>query len=85
VSEENIMPVGPGKYRVMTTKGGAKIRLHFGPGGKVNEAKNLKTGATHTPAEFKADAKKGSMAAVLSDHRAKGAFKSKTKSRSRAA
>jgi len=49
------MPVGPGKYRVMTTKSGEKVRLHFTPGGKVNEAKNLKTGATHTPSEFKKD------------------------------
>jgi hypothetical protein len=52
------MPIGPGKYRVITTSSGEKIRLHWTPGGKVNEAKNLKTGATHTPAEFKADAKK---------------------------
>lgn len=48
------MPVGPGRYRVVT-RGGEKIRLHFTPGGTVNEAKNLKTGATHTPAEFRAD------------------------------
>ena len=44
------------KYRV-TTKGGQKIRLAF-KGNKVVEAKNLKTGATHTPAEFRADKKK---------------------------
>lgn len=49
------MPVGPGKYRVKTTKGGKKIRLHFTKSGTVNEAKNLKSGATHTPAEFKRD------------------------------
>lgn len=49
------MPVGPGKYRVMTTKSGKKVRLHITPGGKVNEAKNLETGATHTPSEFKRD------------------------------
>jgi len=52
------MPVGAGKYRVMTTKSGKKVRLHFLPGGKVNEAKNLKTGETHTPAEFAEDRKK---------------------------
>lgn len=52
------MPVGPGKYRTITTSSGEKIRLHWTPGGKVNEAKNLRTGATHTPAEFKADKKK---------------------------
>ena len=52
------MPVGPGKYRVITTSSGEKIRLHWTPSGKVNEAKNLRTGKVHTPAEFKADAKK---------------------------
>jgi hypothetical protein len=52
------MPVGPGRFRVKTTSSGKKVRLHFTPGGKVNEAKNLKTGATHTPAEFGADRKK---------------------------
>jgi len=52
------MPVGKGKYRVITTSSGEKVRLHWTPGGKVNEAKNLKTGATHTPAEFREDAKK---------------------------
>lgn len=56
------MPTGPGRFRVKTTKSGEKVRLHFTPSGAVNEAKNLKTGATHTAAEFKADrksAKKG--------------------------
>lgn len=49
------MPVpGGGKYRV--TENG--IRLHILPSGVVNEAKNLKTGATHTPKEFAADRKK---------------------------
>lgn len=52
------MPVGKGRYAVKTTKSGAKIRLHFTPSGKVNEAKNLKTGKTHTPAEFRADRRK---------------------------
>jgi hypothetical protein len=48
------MPLGKGvKYRV-TIKGGKKIRLAF-KNGKVIEAKNLKSGATHTTAEFKAD------------------------------
>jgi len=50
------MPIpGGGRYRVKTEPSGKKIRLHFTPGGKVNEAKNLKSGATHTPAEFAAD------------------------------
>jgi hypothetical protein len=50
------MPIANAKYRV-TTKGGEKIRLAF-VNGKVVEAKNLKTGAVHTPVEFKADAKR---------------------------
>lgn len=49
------MPTGPGRYFVTTTKSGKKVRLHATPSGTVNEAKNLKTGATHTPAEFAAD------------------------------
>ena len=49
------MPLGPGvRYRVKTTKGGKKVRLAFRKG-KVIEAKNLKTGAIHTPGEFKRD------------------------------
>ena len=51
------MPVPKGvKYR-MVTRGGKKIRLAF-KGSKVVEAKNMKTGATHTPAEFRADARR---------------------------
>jgi len=50
------MPIpGGGKYRVTTTASGKKIRLHFTTGGQVNEAKNLSTGAIHTPTEFKQD------------------------------
>lgn len=49
------MPVGPGRYRTMTTKSGKKVRLHFTPGGDVNEAKSLSDGGTHTPAEFAAE------------------------------
>lgn len=45
------MPVPAGtRYRM---KNG--VRLAFTKGGEVVEAKNMKTGATHTPAEFKAD------------------------------
>ncbi len=51
------MPLGPGRYRMVPMKGGGLERLHFTPGGTVDEAKNMKTGATHTPAEFKADRK----------------------------
>lgn len=51
------MPLGKNvKYRVKNTKKG-KVRLAF-KDGKVVEAKNLKTGATHTKAEFKKDQKK---------------------------
>ena len=54
------MPLGPGvRYRYAP---GGKVRLAF-KNGKVIEAKNMKTGATHTPKEFAADhkKKKGSM------------------------
>ena len=51
------MPISGAKYRVKTTKSGKEVRLAF-VNGKVVEAKNLKTGKTHTPAEFKSDAKK---------------------------
>lgn len=48
------------------TKGGKKIRLHFTPGGGVNEAKNLSTGKTHTPADFAADRRRGRRPTKLS-------------------
>ena len=52
------MPLGKGvRYRVKTTKTGKKVRLAF-KGRHVIEAKNLKSGATHTPAEFQADRKR---------------------------
>jgi len=51
------MLLGKGvRYRVVT-RGGKKVRLAF-RGNRVIEAKNLKTGATHTPSEFVADRKK---------------------------
>jgi hypothetical protein len=58
VGRAPLMPVSPGgKYRYAP---GGKVRLHFTKGGVVDEAKNMKTGKTHTPAEFKADrAKRG--------------------------
>lgn len=34
------------------------VRLAFTPKGKVIEAKNMKSGKTHTPAEFKKDRSK---------------------------
>lgn len=49
------MPLGPGvKFRVKTTSSGKKVRLAF-KGKKVIEAKNMKSGATHTMQEFMAD------------------------------
>jgi hypothetical protein len=51
------MPLGKGVRYRFTTKGGKKIRLAF-KGKKVIEAKNMKTGKTHTPAEFRKDARK---------------------------
>lgn len=50
------MPIPGARYRVVN-KGGKKIRLAF-VNGKVVEAKNLKTGDTHTPKEFAKDRKK---------------------------
>jgi len=52
------MPLGKNvKYRVKRTKTGKKIRLAF-KGNKVIEAKNLDSGAIHTPQEFARDRKK---------------------------
>ena len=48
------MPIKGARYRVKTTASGKKVRLAF-KGNKVVEAKNLKSGATHTPREFAAD------------------------------
>ncbi len=54
------MPLGKNvRYRVKTTKSGKQVRLAF-KGAKVIEAKNLKSGATHTPSEFAADRKRTS-------------------------
>ena len=52
------MPLGPGiRYRVKTTSTGKKVRLAFKGKKKVVEAKNLKTGETHTEKEFREDEK----------------------------
>lgn len=51
------MPIKGARYRVTQTSKGP-VRLAFKGKGKVVEAKNLKTKATHTLAEFKADAKR---------------------------
>lgn len=45
------MPLKGARYRY---KKGTKMRLAF-KDGEVVEAKNMRTGATHTPAEFAAD------------------------------
>ena len=50
------MPIANARYRVVT-RGGKKIRLAF-VGNKVVEAKNLDTGAIHSPEEFKRERKK---------------------------
>lgn len=75
------MPIpGGARYRVKTTSTGKKVRLAF-QGNKVVEAKNIKTGATHTPAEFAADRarrvarKRTSLSSRLSELRGSGAFK----------
>ena len=53
------MPLPKGtRYRVVR-RGGKKIRLAYRKGtNTVIEAKNLNTGATHSPSEFAADRKK---------------------------
>lgn len=52
------MPLGPGRYRVKTTKSGAKIRLHFTPSGKVDEAKRLAKSVRRTLKKRKAPARR---------------------------
>ena len=48
------MPLPGARYRVKQTPKGP-VRLAFKGPGRVVEAKNLKTGATHTPSQFAAD------------------------------
>lgn len=48
---ERVLPISGARYRY---RKGTHVRLAF-VGGKVVEAKNTKTGATHTPQEFAAD------------------------------
>jgi hypothetical protein len=59
------MPLPGARYRVKTTKSGKKVRLAF-KGNQVVEAKNLKSGATHTPDEFAADRKSKSYRQLMS-------------------
>lgn len=73
------MPIPGARYRVKTTATGKQVRLAF-QGGRVVEAKNVKTGATHTPAEFAADrrsVRKRTMAQRISVLRGAGAFSRK--------
>ncbi len=55
------MPLGKGVRFRVTTKGGKKIRLAIRGGsakkktGTIIKAKNLESGAVHTPREFAAD------------------------------
>lgn len=55
------MPLPSGtRYAVTTTKHGKRVRLAFPPGSPKKgaepiEAKNLDSGATHSPADFAAD------------------------------
>ena len=58
-TRETMMPLSNVRYRVTKTRKGDKIRLAFSQAsGNVVEAVNLKTGKTHSPAEFAADRKK---------------------------
>ncbi len=53
------MPLPGAHYRMVPMKGGGYERLAF-RGNTVVETKNLKTGATHTSAEFARDRKRQS-------------------------
>jgi len=55
------MPLAGARYRF---KPGTNIRLAF-KGNKVVEAKNMKTGATHTPSEFAKDRKKKAYSSLI--------------------
>ena len=50
------MPISGARYRMKPMKGGGYERLAF-KDNEVVETKNMKTGATHTPAEFAEDRK----------------------------
>lgn len=63
------MPLPGARYR-FTGKGDSKVRLAF-KGNKVVEAKNPKTGATHTPAEFARDRGKSKIVSSMLKKRGK--------------
>jgi hypothetical protein len=50
------MPIKGARYRVVKTPKGP-VRLAFKGKKSVVEAKNLETGATHTPAQFRRERK----------------------------
>jgi hypothetical protein len=52
------MPLPAGTHYAMKKTSKGTVRLAYNKAGKVIEAKNMSTGKTHTPAEFKADAAK---------------------------
>jgi len=52
------------RYRVKQTSKGP-IRLAFGGGGEVVEAKNLRTKKTHTPEEFEEERRKMNMKGAM--------------------
>lgn len=57
------MPLKGVRYRSRPTSKG-NVRLAF-RGNKVVEAKNMKTGATHTPKEFAADRRKSGLERLM--------------------
>jgi hypothetical protein len=64
------MPLGKGvRYRMVKMKVGGYERLAFDRSGKVIEAKNMKSGATHTPKEFAADRKKSKLLLTMASHK----------------
>ena len=69
------MPLDDVRYRVHRTTSGKKVRLAF-RGHKVVEAKNIETGATHSPSDFAADRarKRRSLADQVTSMRAAGKF-----------
>jgi hypothetical protein len=71
------MPLPKGTKFAMKKTSNGEIRLAFNKSGKVIEAKNMKTKKVHTPAEFKADAKKASMRKKMD----KTPYKTETKKR----
>lgn len=69
------MPIPGARFRVKTTKSGKKVRLAF-KDDEVVEAKNMKTGDTHTPDEFAADKKKAKKKGKKKDKKSKKAKRS---------